>query len=83
MEDGLYYLGVRRKTSARGASSHRLKWGPSPPNEVGRISQHVRKGEGRKKGWDGGVGVEAITRSLAIIPVAHGAIGAAVKKVLN
>ena len=30
------------------ATSHRLKWGPFPPNEVGRIAQHVRKGEGRK-----------------------------------
>ena len=29
------------------ANSHRLKWGPFPPNEVGRIAQHVRKGEGR------------------------------------
>ena len=24
------------------------KWGPFPPNEVGGIAQHVRKGEGRK-----------------------------------
>ena len=22
---------------------HRLKWGLSPPNEIGRIPQHVRK----------------------------------------
>ena len=28
-------------------TSHRLKLGPFPPNEVGRIAQHVRKGEGR------------------------------------
>ena len=28
---------------------HRLKWGPLPPNEVGRIAQHVKKGKGRKK----------------------------------
>ena len=27
--------------------------GPFPPNEVGRIAQHVRKGEGRKEGKDG------------------------------
>ena len=27
---------------------HRLKWGHFSPNEVGRIAQHVRKGEGRK-----------------------------------
>ena len=26
----------------------RLKWGPVPPNEVGRIAQHVRKGEEKK-----------------------------------
>ena len=25
-------------------------WSPLPPNEVGRIAQHVRKGEGRKEG---------------------------------
>ena len=24
-----------------------LKWGPFPPNEIGRIAQHIRKGEGR------------------------------------
>jgi hypothetical protein len=24
------------------------KWDPFPPNEVGRIAQHVRKGEGKK-----------------------------------
>ena len=30
------------------ATIHRLKWGPYPPNEVGRIAQHVSKGEGRK-----------------------------------
>ena len=29
-----------------GATSYRVKWGP--PNEVGRIAQHARKGEGRK-----------------------------------
>ena len=29
-------------------TSHRLKWGPFNPNEVSRIAQHVRKGEGRK-----------------------------------
>jgi hypothetical protein len=35
------------------ATSHRLKWDTFPPNEVGRIAQHVRNGEGRKKGKDG------------------------------
>ena len=24
---------------------HRLKWGPVPPNDVGRIAQHVGKGK--------------------------------------
>ena len=31
----------------------RLKWDPFPPNEVGRVPQHVRKGEERKEGKDG------------------------------
>ena len=35
------------------STSHRLKWGPFPPNEIGRIAQHVGKGEGRKEGRDG------------------------------
>ena len=39
-----------RKISAR--TSHRLKWGPFNPNEVRRIAQHFRKGEGRKEGKD-------------------------------
>ena len=30
------------------STSHRLKWGPFPTNEVGRIAQHIRKGDGRK-----------------------------------
>ena len=33
-------------------SSHCLKWGPFPPNEIGRIAQHVREGEGRNQGKD-------------------------------
>ena len=28
---------------------HRFKWGPFPPNDVGRTAQHVRYEE--KKGW--------------------------------
>ena len=32
------------------ATSHRLKWGTRPPNEVGRIAQHDRKREGTKEG---------------------------------
>ena len=44
-----------RKTSARRPSdegcvtSDRLKWDSLLPNELGRIAQHVRNGEGRKK----------------------------------
>ena len=33
-------------------TSHLLKWGPIPPNEVGRVAQHIRKGEGRKEAKD-------------------------------
>ena len=31
------------------ATSHRLKWGPFPPNDVGGIPQHIKKGEKRTK----------------------------------
>ena len=34
------------------ATSHRLKWGPLPQNDISRIAQHVRKIEGRKDGKD-------------------------------
>ena len=34
-------------------TSRRLQRGPLPPNEVGRITQHVRKGEGRNEGRKG------------------------------
>ena len=34
-------------------TSHCLKWGPFPPNEVGRIAQHVTMGDRRKDGKDG------------------------------
>jgi hypothetical protein len=34
-------------------TSHRARRGPLPPNEVDRIAQHVREGEGRKEGKDG------------------------------
>ena len=29
------------------ATSHRLKWGPLPPNDFGSIAQHVREKKGR------------------------------------
>ena len=35
------------------ATSHRPKLSPLPPNEVDKIAQHVRKGEGRIEGKDG------------------------------
>ena len=35
------------------AISHRLKWVPLPPNDVGRMTQLVRKGDERNKEKDG------------------------------
>jgi hypothetical protein len=35
------------------ATSHSFKWDLLPPNEVVRIAQHVRNGEGSKEGKDG------------------------------
>ena len=45
---------VRRPFDKGCATSHRLNWDPFPPNEVGRIAQHIRMGEGRngRKGRD-------------------------------
>ena len=34
------------------ATSHRVKWGPFSPNEVGRLTQHIRKGEEKIEGKD-------------------------------
>ena len=31
---------------------HCLKWGPLPPNYIGRIAQHIKNGQGRKSGND-------------------------------
>jgi hypothetical protein len=39
----------RRPSDESCATSLRLKWGHLPPNEVGRIAQHIRKGEERKE----------------------------------
>ena len=53
--DLLEFILQLRKSSARRPfnegceTSHVLKWGPLPSN-VGRITQHAREGEGRKKG---------------------------------
>ena len=41
---------VRRPSDERWSSS---QIGTLPPNEISRITQHVRKGEGRKEGKDG------------------------------
>ena len=48
-EENPWKISSRRPSDEGYATSHRLKLGPLPPNEVGRISQHVRKGEGRKE----------------------------------
>ena len=60
---GVYIIAEENpdKTSAmrptiKDVTNHLLKWGPLPPNEVGRVAQHTRKGEERKDGKDvGGV----------------------------
>ena len=44
-------LGGRLMKRLCGQSSPQI--GPFPPNEVGRVAQHVMKGEGRKEGKDG------------------------------
>ena len=33
----------------KGLCNHRLKWGPFPLNEVSRIAQYIRKGEGKDR----------------------------------
>ena len=45
-------ISARRQSNKGYASSHRLKWGPLPPNDVDGIAQHVREGE-RRKGLKG------------------------------
>ena len=32
------------------ATSHHLRWGPLPPNNVAKITHYARDGEGRKEG---------------------------------
>ena len=48
---GKLQLGYRLMKGLCDQSSFQM--GSFPPNEVGRIAQHVRKGEGRKEGRDG------------------------------
>ena len=43
--------------------------GPFPPNEVGGIAQHVRKGEGRKDGKDEVGIIFQYTISPILLPV--------------
>ena len=42
------------------ATSDRLKWGLVPPNEVGRIAQHVRKGEQKRRRKGRGMVIKSI-----------------------
>ena len=41
---------------------------PFPPNEGGRMAQHVRKGEGRKEGKDGVDLISSILTECSIHP---------------
>jgi hypothetical protein len=43
-------LQLKRRSDEGYATSHRFNWSPLPPNEVGRIAQHVREAQGRKEG---------------------------------
>ena len=49
----LWKSSSRRLSDQGPATIHRLKWGPLSPNDVGRIAQHVGKGEGAKDGVRG------------------------------
>ena len=40
---------TKRPSDEGCVTSHSLKWGPLPPNEVGRITQHIREGEGKDR----------------------------------
>ena len=42
-------ISARRPSKEGCTTSNRLKWGPLPSNEFGRITQHVRDGEGRQE----------------------------------
>ena len=42
----------RRRFYGGRTVSHRLKWGPLPQNEAGRIAQYVWKIGGKKQGYD-------------------------------
>jgi hypothetical protein len=43
---------LKRPPNEGSATNHCLKWSPFPPDDVGRIAQDVRDGEGRRKQKD-------------------------------
>ena len=45
---GIYFTAGKTPVKPQLGDSHRLKWGFLSLNKVGRIAEHVRKGEGRK-----------------------------------
>ena len=50
-------ISARRPSDEGSVARHRLQWDPLPPNEVGRITQHIREGEGRKEESRDGEGI--------------------------
>ena len=46
-------IGIYLTAVNEGCANSRLKWGPSPPNVVGKITQHDRNRKGRTEGKDG------------------------------
>ena len=57
---------IKRPPDEGCATSHRLKWGPLYLNDVIGITQHIRKGEGRKEGNVGVGCMECIKRICTI-----------------
>ena len=43
-------ISTKRPSIEKCATIHCHKWGPLPPNEIGRIAQQVRKREVKKEG---------------------------------
>ena len=48
-------------------TNHHLKWGPFPPNEVSKITQHVRKEEGKKEGKDWSIKIIVFPQLLTVL----------------
>jgi hypothetical protein len=44
-----------------------LNCGPLPPNKVGKIAQHTRKGEGRIEGKNG-IGIDSRYCYIIVLP---------------